>query len=275
MLKFLSLTLALLVLNSCQSGTESSEYQLSITGSESLYKTFDALKRDYEGFQDSIKVELTGGGSRRGLLSIKEGSADVGLSSFPFDLTKELGAGHLVEEKVVAYDGIVLVNHEENVITKLTNEEIKQIYNGTVTNWSQLGGPSGIIKPIMRDSNSGTQRFFIEYFGIDRVVSNAVVAADNRTIVENIWDDANAIGFIGLSYYSIGVKDLFIPTEAGANEYISPVHKNIESGAYPLRRALRIYYKADRNPGLQAFLDYLKTDRAQQVIEGVGLIPAR
>ena len=206
----------------------------------------------------------------QGLMAIRDKEADIGLSSFSFDLDQELGVDHKVKTRVVAYDGIVVINHERNGINQLTKAQLARIFSGEISDWSQLGGTSGSIKPVVRDSNSGTQRLFSGYVGLNEMTSNAVIAETNREILEHIWEDPNGIGFIGLSYYAIGVKDVFLPSEH-TDTFISPTHKNIQNGSYPLRRELLVYHNPE-NPAVDSFLSYLDQPRAKKVIEDMGLI---
>lgn len=266
------LTFLLFFLLSCEA-TKDRKYSLKIKGSESLNEAFVDLKKDFESLQDSITLEIEGGGSRTGLRAIALGQADIGLSSFGFNLDSLLGPDHGVEERVVAYDGIVVINHEQNPVTKLTNEQITKIFTGTVSDWSELGGSQGRILPIVRDSNSGTQKFFARYFGIADLSPNVLTAAENREIVDKILGDENGIGFIGMSYFSIGVNDVKIPLGTDDDQmFVEPSSRTVMNGTYPLKRALRIYYDKNITPGMAGFLQYLDTNRARNVIETLGLV---
>ena len=152
---------------------EPNHHFLKIKGSESMHETFLALKSDFEKMQDSISVELEGGGRRTGMIGEKEGNADIGLSSYAFELDSILGVNHGIEARVVAFDGIVLISNEQNPIEQLTREQIAGIFNGAFSDWAELGGSAGEIVPVIRDENSGTQRFFTNYFGIEELGGNA------------------------------------------------------------------------------------------------------
>ena len=267
---FIAITMAIY---SCGSITKKTYEPLRLKGSESMHETFDALASDFEKTQDSLKVIIEGGGSRTGLQAIKEKTADIGLSSFGFDLSKELGQNHKVVDLVVANDGIVVVNNENNPMESLTNEQISDIYNGKVSDWSEIGGNPGPIVPIARDSNSGTQRFFASYFGIEELAQSTLVAKENHEIVNSVFENPNSIGFIGYAYFNLLVREVSISAKSDSTDFISPTPNNLESGAYPLKRSLHIYYQGDYDERVRAFLAYLETDRAKQIIEGSGLIP--
>jgi len=266
-----SLFLVVATLISCDQIQQSKTHQLRLKGSESMHETFEELAADFEKTQDTIKVSIEGGGSRTGLMAIKNRQAEIGLSSFPFDLDRTLGQSHGVQEQVVAYDAIVVITNRNNTLDSLDDDQINKIYSGEITDWSQLGGRDGAIIPVIRDQNSGTQKFFVEHFGIDQVASSATIAPDNAEIVAQVSNNVNGIGFIGFAYFTQSVHNLSLPG-SNSDQFHAPTHRNLENGKYPLKRGLRVYFYDDNNPAVKGFMQYLKTKRAHGIIESYGLI---
>lgn len=250
------------------------QYVLNIKGSESMHDAFDALKADFESVQDSVELQIEGGGSKIGLEAIRNGDAEIGLSSFPFDLDSIFGADHGIYEQIIAYDGIVIVNNRKNPIRELSNEQIAGIFSGEINDWSQVGGNQGKITPIIRDQNSGTQKFFTEHFGVQQVTDKAIIAGENSEIVAKVVGLDSGIGFIGFSYFSESINDVLLESTM-ADTFVPPTFRHMQNGSYPLKRSLQIYYRNENDPALSAFLAYLDTPRAQSVMEMTGLIPAR
>lgn len=236
-----------------------------------MYETFMTLKRDFEKTQDDIEVTIDGGGSRTGLVAISKDEVDIGLSSFGFDLTEFLGVDHGIQEQVVAHDGIVLISNEHNPLHQLTNEQIEGIYSGRIKDWSEIGGTSGRILPVVRDQNSGTQKYFTSYFDVDQVAPYAVIANNNAEIVAKVEADDYSLGFIGFAYHTVSVNDILLPS-AVDDSFIPPSHRTLLNGQYPLKRSLRIYYHLEHHPAVSEFLSYLETARARNIIEAQGLI---
>ncbi len=258
----------------CKPGNEQPEFStITLKGSESMHETFDALKKDFETIQDTIKLNIEGGGSKTGLLAIKNKEVDIGMSSYPFDLSKELGPDHDVVEQVVAYDGIILINNENNMVKQLTDQQISAIYNGQITDWSQLGGHPGKIRLISRDQNSGTQKFFSSYFKVNQLPPGTRIARDNDEIVKEVMTNKDGIGYVGFAYFKVGVNDISLPPSNNKiDTFYHPTVKNLSLGLYPLKRGLRIYYNDERTVAVNAFLHYLKSVRAQEIIENHGLV---
>lgn len=237
-----------------------------------MHDSFDALKSDFESIQDSISLIVEGGGSKTGLTAIQSGHAQIGLSSFPFNLDSLFGPDHGILAKVVAYDGIVIINNRLNPIRQLTNQQISGIFSGSITNWAELGGNPGQIIPVIRDQNSGTQKFFTEYFGVERVSDASVVAGENSEIVAKVNGIKSGIGFIGFSYFAESINDIELKS-VNEDRFIPPTFRHVKDGSYPLKRSLQVYFKEDYNPAVSAFLSYLETPRAKSVMEMHGLIP--
>ncbi|MCV9389336.1 PstS family phosphate ABC transporter substrate-binding protein [Reichenbachiella ulvae] len=275
MRKIQILSLFILLFSSCSPGKQE-KATLRIKGSESMHETFIALKKDFEKLQDTLAIEIEGGGSKTGLMAIHDQSVDIGLSSYAFDLDSVLGSSHGVAEKVVAHDGIVIINNDNNPIGQLTKEQIGKIYRGEIKDWSELGGKPGEILPLVRDGNSGTQKYFSEYFGLDKTSERVEVAEDNKEIVQKVYQDDRRIGFIGFAYVTLHVQDLQLPSNIEKDTFfISPSFNSIRKGEYPLKRDLRIYYQKEGNSRVNSFMTYLASERAQNIIERNGLVPSQ
>ncbi len=263
-----------LIAFSCSTEREPKNYTLRLKGSESMHEAFEMLKAEFERAQDSIKITIEGGGSFTGLSAIKERTADIGLSSYEFDLEAELGAGHDVTEQVVAYDGIVIISNMNNPISRMTNEQVSGIYTGKITDWSQIGGEPGRIVPVMRDENSGTQKFFTDYFHVNKFNPLVLIEKENKAIVSRVQENENGIGFIGFGYFTMGTHSVEISSgDTQDSAFISPTFENLGQGLYPLKRSLLMYYRKGENPAVRAFLKYLGSNEAHLVIKEHGLIP--
>ncbi len=266
----LSILLFSSILFACQPSKDSSSATIKMKGSESMHAVFQELKENFEKSNPGIHILLEGGGSRTGLNAIREQSADIGLSSFEFDLEKELGSTSRVKEQLIAYDGVVLITNENNPLDSLTDEQVEKIYEGQINDWSEIGGNPGSILPIVRDENSGTQKFFTEHYAINSLSNSAVTLDENKDIVNKVHSNVNAIGFIGFAYFAHGVHE--IKLAADSFKFRSPTKSNLINNTYPLKRGLRIYYNDQLSDSTKAFLVYLNSEEAKSIIESFGLI---
>ena len=110
---------------------------IQLVGSTSMEKLSNALAESFMDKYPDVEVTAEFVGSGAGIEAVTTGTADIGNSSRNLkDTEKAAGA----VENVVAIDGIAVCTHKDNTVTNLTVQQLKDIYTGKVTNWSELGG---------------------------------------------------------------------------------------------------------------------------------------
>ena len=126
---------------------------ISMVGSTSMEKFATALSEVFMEKYPSVTVQAEFVGSGAGIEAVTNGSADIGNSSRNLkDEEKAKG----VAENIVAIDGIAVVSDPANTVDNLTKDQLINIYNGTTTNWKELGGADQPIVVIGREAGSGT-----------------------------------------------------------------------------------------------------------------------
>ena len=130
----------------------STETTADLSGSISMEKLANALSEAFmEEYPDvTVTAEFVGSGA--GIEAVTNGTADIGNSSRSLK-DEEKAAG--VVENVVAIDGIAVCVDPANEVADLTKEQLTNIYNGTVTNWKEVGGADEPIIVIGREAGSG------------------------------------------------------------------------------------------------------------------------
>ena len=163
-------------------------------------------------------------------------------------------------------NGIAVAVNPANQVTDLTLEELKSIYQGKITNWSEVGGSDEAITLVNREEGSGTRGAFEELvMGKDAITDKAVVQNSTGAVKTIIETDKNAIGYISLAVVDDKVKTVKIEgTEATVD--------NIISGQYKISRPF-IYITAEEPQGLtKAFLDFALSGEGQAIIVEEGAI---
>jgi phosphate transport system substrate-binding protein len=122
-------------------------------GSTGMQLLATALANDYNRRQDQIRVSVAGGGSGAGITGVRDGQFDIGNSSRD---KRDSDPANLVFTPVAREPFVVIVN-PKNPIKSLTDEQIKAVLTGEVTNWRSVGwGRGGPIKVFGRAPTSGT-----------------------------------------------------------------------------------------------------------------------
>ena len=109
--------------------------KIVLAGSTSVSPVMQKLADVYKAIYSDVTLEIQQTGSGAGITSTIEGACDIGMSSR--DLKPEETAEG-IEGITIAMDGIAVVVNNENSVEDLTSEQIRQIFTGEVTDWSQV-----------------------------------------------------------------------------------------------------------------------------------------
>jgi len=249
---------------------------LSVKGSDTMVNMSQAWAQAYMKAKPGRIVTVTGGGSTTGIAALINGSCEVANASRKMkgsELEKAKLRGFVPFETPVARDGLAIIVHPSNPLTRISMEQLKGIYSGAIKNWSQVGGGSGPIITVGRDSSSGTYGFFQDtVIGIGKPYrSDMQTTPSTNTICQTVAQDANAIGYVGIAYaraYAGRVKVL--PVSKGKGEAVEPTEENVRSGKYPLWRYLYVYTRGKPAGAAKDFIDWIRGAEGQAVAEKVG-----
>jgi phosphate transport system substrate-binding protein len=144
------LTVFLTVLFVCSIMGISYAEDLRIDGSTTVLPIAQKGAEVFMKKNPSVKVFVSGSGSGTGLKSLLDGTTDIADSSREAkekEMETAKGKGVVMTAHKIALDGIIPVVHPSMKINNITTEQLRNIYNGKITNWKDLGGPN---RPISR-----------------------------------------------------------------------------------------------------------------------------
>ena len=243
---------------------------LSIRGSTTVLPIAQKGAEMYMDMHGHVDIQVSGGGSSVGMQSVGEGTADIGMASRDLK-DSERAAYPNLHQIAVARDGIALIVHPSNPVTSVTVEQVKKIYDGTYTTWSELGGTDTEIVVIGRDSASGTREFFWEYvMKKEDFVSGMLEKNSNGAVKQTVSQTPGAIGYVGLGYIDETVKALKITV--GTQE-VEPTVANVQSGLYPISRSLYFVVIGEPEGLTKDFIDFLLSSEGQRIVEEEGFVP--
>ncbi len=250
---------------------------LTVKGSDTMVILAQRWAEEYMKKNPSNKVQVTGGGSGTGIAALVNGTTDVANSSRSIkpDEVAKVKEKFNVEavETTVARDGVAIYVNDSNPVQQLTQEQIKAIYLGDVTNWKDVGGPDARIVLYSRENSSGTYVFFKEH-----VLKNADFAPEAQTlpgtaaVVNAISKEKFGIGYGGAAYAK-GVKELKIVGADG--QAVLPNAENVKSGKYPLSRPLFMYTRGAPTTTAKKFIDFCLSKDGQAIVTQVGYYPIK
>jgi len=265
-----------------QSATSPSSGNIvTVKGSDTMVHLVSAWAERYMSEHPGANISVTGGGTGTGISALINGTTDICAASRNIKPEEK----EMAEKKrrppvefTVARDAIAVIVNKNNPISELTLEQLKAIYTGAVTNWTQVGGPDQPIQVVSRESSSGTYAFFQEHvLQNEDYVATAQLLPATAAIVQAISSEPWSIGYVGLGYVAgaggsikaIGIKTRDASPAVGASE------ETVLSGAYGISRALFLYAVEPATPSIQAFVDFCTGPEGQRIVRETGYVAVR
>lgn len=193
--------------------------------------------------------------------AVVDGTADIVFCAEASAEQKAYAAEQGVELvfQPIGQEAFVFFVNAENPVEALTQEEIRQIYAGQITNWREVGGPDRLIHAIDRKPGSGSQSAMLRFMKGKPIEKKpfaflgASIGFSFRYYVEGIVADGR-------------IKMLRVD---GAE----PSAQNIRSGAYPVVSPFyAVYRRDDPNPNVHLLVEWLLTEEGQRIINESGYV---
>lgn len=236
---------------------------VTIAGSTTVQPVAEALAEAYKDVNPDVTVTISGGGSSTGVKSADNGTVDIGAAS------RELKDSEpdLVEH-VLARDGIAIVTHPSNTVAGLTTEQVRNIFAGDITNWSEVDGPDHSITVISREEGSGTRGAFEEMVMDEELITaDALLFPSNGNVKTSVSTTEWSIGYISFGYLDSDVKSLAV-------DGIEGTIANAKNGTYPIVRPLLLLTKEEPEGAVKDFIDFCLSADGQAIVEDEGYISA-
>ncbi|WP_195924052.1 phosphate ABC transporter substrate-binding protein [Sarcina ventriculi] len=237
---------------------------IAISGSTSVGPLVELEEEEFEANNQDVTIEINQTGSSSGIKDTISGTTEIGMSSR--ELTDEESKN--LKEVTIAVDGIGVVVNKNNPVKNLTLEQIKDIFTGKITNWSEVGGEDKEIVVVSREEGSGTRTAFQEIlnYSTEDTVKNAIVNNSTGATKVMVEENDNAIGYMSIGYIDDSIASVNVDgVEATAD--------NIKSGEYKIQRPFLLVYKegALSEEG-QEFIDFILSDKGQAIVAEENLV---
>lgn len=183
----------------------------------------------------------------------------------------------------IAAEGFVFVVNAKNPVDVLTQEQLRDIYSGKITNWAQVGGNDAAIVAYQRNEDSGSQNFMHTFMGdtplMDPLTSARRTPSSMGQLMDAVatYDNAeNAIGYSVYAYaadmYGNGNEIKFIHVDG-----VVPNKGTMSDGSYPLLSYnYAVYNKATAaDTPLRRLVEWITTDEGQRAVKTAGYVPLR
>ena len=237
----------------------------------------------FEKSVEEATLDVTHSTTWTSFYNLVDGYADLVFSCPLSDDQRAIArdAGVELELVSVALEGFVFVVNADNPVDSLTQQQLKDIYSGKITNWKQVGGLDEEIIPYQRNTDSGSQNFMAEFMG-DTPLMDAPTElrpASMSGLMDVIAVNDNARGAIGYSVYAYaanmygnGNEIKFIQVDG-----VAPSKLSFADGSYPLLGKNYAVFRADEpaDSPVRALVDWMLTDRGQWAVANAGYVTVR
>ena len=233
-------------------------------GSTSMKNVIAALTEGFAEVEPGVTVSYDPTGSGAGITGATDKTLDIGLSSRALKDDEK----NDVDGTTVALDGIAIIVNKSSKIEDLTVDQLKQMFTGEITNWSEIGGDDGEIVLIGREAGSGTRDGFESIVDVKDSCKYAQELTATGAVISAVEANPLAIGYASLSAVGDTVKAVTV-------EGVECSEDTVKDGTYKIQRPF-VFVTNDSAPlsePAQAFFDFATSTDAADLIRTAGAVP--
>ena len=244
---------------------------ITAVGSTALQPLCEAAAEQFMQENPGVQITVQGGGSGQGITQITQGAVQIGNSDvFAESKVKDSADLTKITDNKVCIVGMGPIVNSDVTIDDIKLDDLKKIFMGEITNWSEVGGADEPITVINRASGSGTRATF----------EDAVLAGDkvpdsfkpqeqdsSGTVAKMVASTPGAISYVAFSYYDSSFKALKV-------DGVEPNEKNVEDNSWKIWSYEHMYVSTSADEATKAFIEYMMGDEVQGgLVEQQGYIP--
>jgi phosphate transport system substrate-binding protein len=248
---------------------------IKISGSTTVLPIVQKAADQYMTAHPDADIQVSGGGSGVGIQAIGARTVDIGMSSR--EVTKdEMKKYPDFVVTSVAQDGIAVIVNPVNEIQYITLDQIKGIYLGTITKWTQITGANvpntnNQIVIIGRDSTSGTRTYFDETVLLKATPTKTMLEKNsNGAVLQTVAQTPGSIGYVSIGFVSKDVKAL--PIWYDAQKFVAPTIDNVKTKTYPISRDLYVITNGKPTGLTGDFIRYILSPEGQKIVADEGYV---
>ena len=233
-------------------------------GSTSMKNVIAALTEGFAEVEPGVTVSYDPTGSGAGITGATDKTLDIGLSSRALKDDEKAD----VDGTTIALDGIAIIVNNASKVEDLTVDQLKQMFTGEITNWSEVGGDDGEIVLIGREAGSGTRDGFESIVDVKDSCKYAQELTATGAVISAVEANPLAIGYASLSAVGDTVK---MVTVGG----VECSEDTVKDGSYEVQRPF--VFVTNKSVTLseqaQAFFDFATSADAADLIRTAGAVP--
>lgn len=248
---------------------------IKISGSTTVLPIVQKAADQYMAAHQDADIQVSGGGSGVGIQAIGAKTVNIGMTSR--EVTKdEMAKYPSFVVTTVAHDGIAVIVNPANEIQYITLDQVKGIYLGSITKWTQITGANvpgtnNQIVIIGRDSASGTRTYFDETVLLKATPVNMMLEKNsNGAVLQTVAQTPGSIGYVSIGFVTKDVKAL--PIWYNAQKIVAPTIDNVKTRTYPISRDLYVITNGQPTGLTGDFIKYILSPDGQKIVADEGYV---
>ena len=249
---------------STASSTAALSGNVATGGSTSMKNVIAALTEGFAEVEPGVTVSYDPTGSGAGITGATDKTLDIGLSSRALKDDEKAD----VDGTTIALDGIAIIVNNASKVEDLTVDQLKQMFTGEITNWSEVGGDDGEIVLVGREAGSGTRDGFESIVDVKDSCKYAQELTATGAVISAVEANPLAIGYASLS--AVGDTVAMVTVEG-----VECSEDTVKDGSYKIQRPF--VFVTNKSAALseqaQAFVDFATSKDAADLIRTAGAVP--
>ena len=237
------------------------KYAITIAGSTSVMPFTEKLAEYFMLDHPQFVINVQGGGSTAGIQAVMNNTVNIGMSS------RELKEDERrLNTITICHDGISIIVHPQNPVRSLTLQQVREIFNGRIKNWRELGWIDRRIDAVTREEGSGTRSAFEDLVMKGKEIDDSIMVQDsNGSVKEVVATDPFAMGYI-----SLGLVDQKV--QSVAVDGVIPSIKSIKTGHYKIVRPFLYVANGELDIHAKEFVNFVLSRDGQKILNKEGLV---
>ncbi|MHC9538421.1 MAG: PstS family phosphate ABC transporter substrate-binding protein [Vulcanimicrobiota bacterium] len=256
---------------------------IKIEGSTTLQPLSSAWAEAFMKLHPELKVDVQKSGTTKGIEIFMKGGCDIVEASRRLsteEIFKARGTGVKVEEFLAGFAMYSVAVNPKNPVSQLTQQQVKDIFLGKISNWKEVGGEDRQIEVLYRAIGANEYDHFLERFvnisgniDLNNLPANFSIMPNPEEIVKRISQDEEAIGYFFLLDHTDTVKTIAI-ARTGSSRFCRPSLDDAISGNYPIMRPYFMYMNKNTTKPLKKYIDFIHSPEGNEITKKMHFVPA-
>lgn len=250
--------------------------RISVMCSPEIFALIENERAAFDSIYPGATIVLMEGTSTQGVRALFAAECDLAAISRelePVERSAAMQGGLELEGYRFAVDGVTLVVHPGNPVENMALDEVRGVFDGTLTRWSAIGGADEPIRPVIQAPESDIMAYFTgSVMNGEPIRAPVVYQPSDSAVVAFVARQPQAMGIVSMAWSERGVKPLRLAALKGLS-YWRPDAETVHRGEYPLSRNMTLYVRPTGPALANGLITFIMSGEGQTIVRDAGLVP--